>query len=153
MDDARQHGRSEARERASALNDKGLAAARQGQFVLAEDCFRQAAEILDAGRDTALLAVVMGNVGSVFRDQARYAEALEWYVKALERFEELGNREGTADQHTNIGYILAGEEDFQGALAHYRVAEGLYAGLSNAAQAKAQGVRANIATLESLWGK
>ena len=61
------------------------------------------------------------------------------------------DREGIADQHTNIGYILAGTEDFAGALAHYRIAEGLYDGLAKAT--KLSGVRANIATLESLQGR
>jgi tetratricopeptide (TPR) repeat protein len=71
---------------------------------------------------------------------------LKWYRQALAAFESLGDTNGAADQHTNIGYILAVEGDRAQALTHYRAALARYAGND---ERKAATVRANIGALQT----
>ena len=88
----------------------------------------------------------MGNIGSVYRDREEGEPALRWYRQALATFESLGDMNGAADQHTNIGYILAVEGDPAQALTHYRAALAWHAG---ADERKAATVRANIDALQT----
>jgi tetratricopeptide (TPR) repeat protein len=130
--------------RAAALNNLGLIAVRQKRYAAALEHFEKALA-MESG--SVRRAEVMGNIGSVYRDQEQGTPALRWYRQSLALFEQLEDNRGTADQHTNIGYMLAAEGEPLQALAHYRIALGLYVDLKE--ERKAASVRANIETLEA----
>ena len=94
------------------------------------------------------MAMQIGNMGSVLRDEAKYDRALTYYREALMVSMEQGHQIGIADQHSNIAYALVQKQEFALALEHFRQAKSLYVKLKE--DGKAGLWRENIATLEPM---
>jgi tetratricopeptide (TPR) repeat protein len=69
--------------------------------------------------DKQLEANTLGNIGVVYRNQADYRKALEYYFKALKLKEELGDKKGVANTIGNIGAVYHGEGNYPKALEYY----------------------------------
>jgi tetratricopeptide (TPR) repeat protein len=84
----------------------------------------------------------------VYRDLNEHDKALENYSKALPVYEELDDKEGTADQSTNIAYIYVMVSNLEEALFWYKKALLLYDELNN--MEKAGLTQQNITHIENL---
>jgi tetratricopeptide (TPR) repeat protein len=115
-----------ARQRAMALNNKGLMLAREKRFEEALPCFEEALSLFQREKEPIRVAEQWGNIGSVYRDLGRHEKALESYHKALPIYTAHGRFEGVADQYTNIAYIHAMRGSYREALEWYRKAVPLY---------------------------
>jgi tetratricopeptide (TPR) repeat protein len=117
---------SNARQRAMALNNKGLMLAREKRFEEALPCFEEALSLFRKENEPVRAAEQWGNIGSVYRDLERHEKAIESYHNALSIYTAHGLFEGVADQFTNIAYIHAMKGSFREALEWYRKAVPLY---------------------------
>ncbi|MBN4081640.1 tetratricopeptide repeat protein, partial [bacterium AH-315-C07] len=60
----------------------------------------------------------LGNIGIVYHNQGDYPKALEYYFKALQMDEELGDKAGIAAAFGNIGLIYSDQGDYSKALEY-----------------------------------
>ena len=114
-----------------ALNILGSISHDQGVFPVALEYFQQSLALFELLNDKHRVAVVLGNIGLVYRNLSEYGKAVEFYHKALEIDEELDNSSGIARHLGNIGnvYLLLG--DYHKALEYYHKALSLAEELGN----------------------
>jgi signal transduction histidine kinase len=65
------------------------------------------------------IAAYLGNVGVVYKNQGKYSEALEYYLKALDINEELGDKVSLAINLSNIGVVYDIRSQSKKALEYY----------------------------------
>ncbi|MBS1538918.1 MAG: tetratricopeptide repeat protein [Bacteroidetes bacterium] len=114
-----------------ALNILGNVSLDQGHFHVALEYFHQSLALFESLNDNSRIAVVLGNIGLVYRSISDYRNAIEYYQKALAIDEELENSSGIARHLGNIGnvYLILG--DYQKALEFYHKALTLAEKLGN----------------------
>jgi len=98
------------------LNQIGLIyQAYSGDFTMAEECFRQALLKAEKNEETHEKALAMMNLGSLYLDQSRSAEAVETFKRLkpfIEQYFGPESREkATVCQNLAAAYRLAGNED------------------------------------------
>jgi tetratricopeptide (TPR) repeat protein len=70
-------------------------------------------------KDKAWESIALGNIGNVYGIKGDLDKALEFYSKSLELSEELGRREGMANQYGNIGVVYGIKGDLDKALEYF----------------------------------
>ncbi len=104
----------------SARLNLGNAAIISGNYKLAMQHFTAAQSVLEAllatGKDEKAvrqnLARAYGSIGIVFSEQSSYARALQFHLKSVKIYEQLGDKARAAKVYNNIGivYQAQGEE-------------------------------------------
>jgi tetratricopeptide (TPR) repeat protein len=92
-------------------------------------------------KDKEAESIARGNIGKVYQIKGELDNALEYYGKALKLNEELGSKEGMANQLVNIGIVYGIKGELDKALEYYGKAlrlneelgskNGMAAGLGN----------------------
>jgi len=95
----------------------------RGHYRDAEALLLEAASRNDGVKNLKGLALIMGNLGGVYRLQGNYPKALEHHRKQLEIFEELGDEEGISDALGDQGIVHWERGELEQALACYRQQE------------------------------
>jgi len=98
----------------------------KGDYNLAMQQYEFALKVLpenvnekDKIRKQNVYAAILGNIGGVYRNQGNYAQALEYYFKALKINEEIGNKQGQAANLGNIGLVYSDQGNYAKALDYY----------------------------------
>jgi tetratricopeptide (TPR) repeat protein len=115
------------------------------------DSFQDAYRLFVTVNDRQGQGRQLENIGSVYRDQGRYDEALDPYLEALKIFEEIEDHFGLANQYANVAYIHIMKNDPLTALEWYRMALPLYERIDHAERAGF--TRQNIAHLEKILSR
>ena len=104
-----------------------------GLSVLAQKHFDESLFALQMAHDVSVQisnaegqAAAYHNIGTVFYEQRKYKEALEWYVNALKISEYLQLPINTAISYSSIGKINESEGSYQEALEWYIKAKDIY---------------------------
>ena len=74
-----------------------------GNFDQACTCRERALALFRELDDEVWIGHILNNFGEIARQRGDYAEALRWYEEALRIAERIGNREGEAIYHCNLG--------------------------------------------------
>jgi tetratricopeptide (TPR) repeat protein len=107
---------------ARALTGLGQFHRRQGNYLQAADCLRQAlAQARDAG-DLPGQARALTNLGAISFGQGRYQQALSHCQEALGLFRELGDQVGEAGALTSMGLVYAAQGFYQQAASQHQQA-------------------------------
>jgi len=102
------------------------------------------------------IAVSLGNIGNVYKNQDDHSKALEYYFKGLKMAEELGNKDGIARHLGYIGTIydeygdttLAIADKYPKALEYYFKALKMFEELGNK-----DGIAAHLSNIGALYTK
>jgi tetratricopeptide (TPR) repeat protein len=90
---------------AGLLNNMGHVQVALKRFDDAINSFQKAAGTHKILGNSIEFGDQLGNIGSVYRDNGEYDEALRYNRDALDVFQEQSFKVGIADQYTNIAYI------------------------------------------------
>ena len=92
------------------------------------------------------MAKVLSNIGVVYWYQSNFPKALEYYLKALQIDEELGDKNGMAGRLSNIGIVYNSLEDYQKALEYMLKGNEIDQLLGNK-----QGVASNLGNIGEIY--
>jgi len=95
----------------------------RGQYRDAEVLLLEAASRNDQEKNLKGLALIMGNLGGVYRLQGDYQKALEYHRKQLKLFGELGDEEGISDALGDQGIVHWEKGELDQALKCYQQQE------------------------------
>ncbi len=112
--------------RAKMLSNQGLLQAGVKKFSDALWSFSTASELFKSANDPIGMAIQIGNMGSVYRDQELPNVALEHYQESLDILQKHNFNPGIADQLSNIAYAYSQKGELASALTHFQEAEKLY---------------------------
>jgi tetratricopeptide (TPR) repeat protein len=112
--------------RAKMLSNQGFLQAGVKKFTDALGSFCKASEFFKSVNDPVGMAIQIGNMGSVYRDQELPDSALEYYQESLDILQKHNFNLGIADQHSNIAYAYSQKGELTSALTHFQEAEKLY---------------------------
>jgi tetratricopeptide (TPR) repeat protein len=98
-------------------------------------------------KDKEWEAIARGNIGNVYGIKGELDNALEYYGKALKLYEELGIKEGMANQLGNIGIVYQIKGELDKALEYYRKALKLDEELGSK-----EGMAANLVNIGIVYG-
>lgn len=117
---------------ASARRSKGLVYFLKGENEKALDHFQLALKMFKGlydskNKEISLegkrgMAKCYGNFGAVYKDQARYAEALEYIDKAVKMASEIGDKKTMSVGYNNKGIIFYYLGDFEESVKNYQLA-------------------------------
>ena len=83
--------------------------------------------LAEAAKDDGIKAVALGNFGTLAQTRGDLAEAEGYYAQALTLNQELGRKEGMANQYGNLGGLEHGRGNMAGARAFWGQARDLFA--------------------------
>lgn len=106
--------------RADVLNAMGVAYDRLGRIDLAEERYREAAELRRRAGDLRGYATSLRNLGALAAVRGDYDAAEERYDQAADALEDLGDRYGLASLASRRGLLAEERGEYHGALEHYR---------------------------------
>ncbi len=114
----------------SAYNDIGLLHKNLKQWAQSLESYQRARTIAEDliahGPNPAdmydRLAYVLNNIGTVYFDQGKFAEARPWYEQALTQARRSGSIDATATALTNLGGLEAETKNYVAATRHFREA-------------------------------
>jgi signal transduction histidine kinase len=92
---------------------------RSGDYIM---CRQQAEEVLSLSKKINFpKGMAFGNnyIGLTYKNQGDYSEALDYYSRALNIWEEMGDRRNIAGCHINFGTVYALLGNYTEALNHY----------------------------------
>ncbi|MFK7969543.1 MAG: tetratricopeptide repeat protein [Bacteroidia bacterium] len=113
-------------EMAVALNEKAIAMYVLGEVEPALVEFKRALDITISTKDSTGIARSYANIGSIYRDQSRYQEAIRYYFKGLSILEAKNEYLGQADVVNNLGLIYEDIKMNDLALDYFKKALKLY---------------------------
>jgi len=91
--------------------------------------YRRALMVLEELNDRNGVAMLTGNMGSVYYSTGEYTLALEHYRRAIAVHAELGDRSSVARFTGNIGTVYAAIGDYESSLDHFRRALAMHEAL------------------------
>lgn len=112
--------------RAKMLSKQAFLLAGIRKFSDALESFREASELFQSADDPIGMAIQVGNMGSVYRDQELSDKAFEYYLESLDILQKHNFNSGIADQHSNIAYAYSQKGELAPALTHFQQAQKLY---------------------------
>jgi two-component system NarL family sensor kinase len=80
---------------------------------------KQQVQLAQTSKQKKYEAAGLSIIGISFMNKGNYTNALEYHIKALKVFEEIGNKNGIAACYNNIGLIYFNQSDFPNALENY----------------------------------
>ena len=83
---------------------------------------RSSAFLADSLGDVRQTAIAYNQLGNIFHAQHDNGKAMEYYIQALELFEELGDRKWESNLHANIGNIHLSQKQFEEAAREEEIA-------------------------------
>ena len=101
------------------LNLEGMLHFETGDTVAAEASWRDLLAHADADRNDDFTARANNNLGIIYTLQARTAEAVMSYQRALTAYRMLGARRGLAQSHQNLGITYRELDEFDDADNHF----------------------------------
>jgi serine phosphatase RsbU (regulator of sigma subunit)/tetratricopeptide (TPR) repeat protein len=117
---------------AQSYNNLGTVYRLKNKYPLALDCFFKGIALCEKlekktapqppsgkGRILNIKSAIIGNIGSVYREQENYPKALDYYFKGLKLSLELGNKKGVFFKLGNIGNVYYAKHDYAKALEFY----------------------------------
>ncbi len=116
-------------EEATALNERALAFYVSGNKGDALNTIQQAIEVVSTLKDTAWVARMNANMGSLYRDNGKIKEAATHYYKSLEMLRSLNREELSlleADVLNNLGLLFDDATLYPKALEYLSEASNLY---------------------------
>lgn len=112
--------------RAKLLSALGMLQAEANDFGTAIQSFHKARGLFQDEGDIVAIAIQNGNIGSVYRDTGDVDRALTHYKEALELLLRCDFEPAIADQHANIAYAYAQQQERSYAVDHFTRARTLY---------------------------
>jgi len=106
------------RTRINCFNGLALIKRERGDLRVAEQDFRKAYDIAAKANDTAWIAILLGNIGSIHLREENYDSALFYYKKNLAIVKKTGEFENEIETYTNIGKVYLGKENIANAFAY-----------------------------------
>lgn len=128
--------------RAKLLSTLGMLQAEANDFGTAIQSFHKARDLFQDEGDIVAMAIQTGNIGSVYRDTGDADRALTHYAEALEFLLRCDFEPAIADQHANIAYAYAQQQERSYAVDHFTRARTLY--IKNGQQERAEMCTHNI---------
>ena len=83
--------------------------------------------LAEAEKDDEFIAAALGNLGVLAKTRGDLAAAEGYYTQALKLNQELGRKEGMANQYGNLGGLEHARGNMAGARAFWGQARDLYA--------------------------
>jgi signal transduction histidine kinase len=98
----------------------GLALIRReaGEFNAAEKDFRKAYSIAYTKRDSAWIAILLGNIGSLHLRQQNFDSALYYYRQNLAIVKKTSEFENEVETYTNLAKVYLGKENVKNTFAY-----------------------------------
>jgi len=112
--------------RAKILSSIGFLQAEMKNISKSKASFATAHRLFEETDNVVAMAIQIGNIGSVHRDQGDFAKALEYYTDALAILKEQNFEPAIADQHANIAYAYSQQHNTSLALDSFARARELY---------------------------
>ncbi len=98
---------------------KGKSYFLRGDYSKASDYYTQSLAISEQLGDQRGIALVLKNIGIIYKEQGDYPRALDYYTQSLAISEQLGDQQGIAGALQNIGIIYKVQGDYTKALDYY----------------------------------
>jgi len=105
-------------EKKQALNSLGNGNSRAGRSIIAIDLYEQVVALADSLEDDKYSVGVLINIATTYKNLGEIEESLKYYFEALERSEELGNKEFIALITNNLGDTFIDLENYDQAEYH-----------------------------------
>jgi tetratricopeptide (TPR) repeat protein len=109
-------------ENADTLNNLGLVAESQGNYLEAIEYHEQALALQRDLGDQQGEANSLNSLGIVAMSQGNYAEAIDYYEQSLALKRELGDRQGEATTLGNLGIVARSQGNYAEAIDYYEQA-------------------------------
>lgn len=106
------------RTKINCFNGLALIKRERGDLKVAEQDFRKAYTIAVKENDTAWVAILLGNIGSIHLREESYDSALFYYKKNLAIVKKTGEFENEIETYTNLGKVYLGKENLKNAFAY-----------------------------------
>jgi signal transduction histidine kinase/Flp pilus assembly protein TadD len=106
------------RTRINCFNGLALIKRERGDFDVAEKDFRKAYDIAVKENDTAWIAILLGNIGSIHLRKENYDSALVYYKKNLAIVKKTSEFENEIETYTNLAKVYLGKENLKYAFAY-----------------------------------
>ncbi len=81
----------------------------------------------NAVEDKSVISMALGNLGLIYRTRGDLEKGEEYHLKALALNEELGRKEGMANQFGNLGNLANDQSEKATACGHWATARRLFA--------------------------
>ncbi len=109
------------------FHDLGTVCHAQYQFDEAKSWYQQALSLSDRQGNIAQMATELHYLGLLEQDRGIvYEEAEEWFLAALERKEELGDRRGAGDECRQLGVLFHEQQQYESAENWYHQAREIF---------------------------
>jgi tetratricopeptide (TPR) repeat protein len=77
------------------------------------------ANVIPNDKGKQWVANAFKTLGASYKNKNNYPKSLEYLLKALKVYEEIGNQQGVADCYRNIGIVYKNQSDYAKALEYY----------------------------------
>ncbi len=98
----------------------GITHAQQGQFSKAHEYFFKTHDLVRELGDKKGLAVINGNIGTVFYEMGNYTQAQDYILRSLKLAEELKDDRSISRALNNLGNVHYDQKDLDTALDYYQ---------------------------------
>lgn len=89
-----------------------------GEFGAAEKDFRNAYKIADKNNDTAWIAILLGNIGSIHFRRENFDSALYYYKRNLAIIKKTTEFENEIETYANLAKVYLGKENLKNTFAY-----------------------------------
>jgi len=105
---------------AEAIKWIGITHAQQGQFSEANTYFLKNYELVKELGDQPAIAIILGNIGTVFYEMGNYPQAQEYILKSLKLAEDINDEPTISRALNNLGNIHNDLKNYDTALEYYQ---------------------------------
>ena len=105
---------------ADAIKWIGITHAQQGQYGEARDLFLRNYELVQELGDDRAIAIILGNIGTVFYEMGNYPQAQDYIFKSLQLAEKINDEPTISRALNNLGNIHNDLKDFDTSLDYYQ---------------------------------
>jgi len=89
------------------------------EYSNAEKYFLKALEIFESVEDSAMIEIIYGNLGIVYKNTGNFEDAIIFYQKSLKLNDLLGNTKLKATNLGNLATLYMGQDELQVAKSYY----------------------------------
>lgn len=96
-------------------NTLALIYRKRGEFPKAREQFEIVLDYFESINDSARISYILNNIGGVFSEQGKSAEALDYYYRSAQIKEALGDYKNAVSTYLNIGDVQRSNENYESA--------------------------------------